>query len=59
MQGIRSPPQMQSTGHSPAQALSLTPVHGSAITSVMVGSTSLRDLPVRPADLRGRAWSAG
>src|SRR6266566_2207272 len=39
-------------GHSPAQALSLTPVHGPAITSVMGGPTSLRDLPVRPADLR-------
>src|SRR6184192_3885693 len=38
---------------------SLTPVHGSAITSVMGGSTSLGDLPVRPADLRRRAWSAG
>jgi hypothetical protein len=57
--GTSSSQTIASTGHSPAQALSLTPVHGSAITSVTGGSTSLRDLPVRPADLRGRAWSAG
>jgi hypothetical protein len=50
---------MQPAGHSLAQALSLTPVHGPVIASVMGGSTSLRDLPVRPAGLRGRAWSAG
>src|SRR6266496_478198 len=36
---------MQSTGHSPAQALSLTP------TYVMGGSTSLGDLPLRRAGL--------
>src|SRR5712691_2323736 len=39
---------------SPAQALSSTPVHGSAITSVMGCSTSFGDLPVRPAGVRGR-----
>jgi hypothetical protein len=33
--GTSSSQTIASTGHSPAQALSLTPVHGSAITSVM------------------------
>jgi hypothetical protein len=41
---------MLPAGHSPAQALSLTPVHGPVITYVMGGPTSLGDLPVRPAD---------
>src|SRR6266702_3352161 len=44
--------QMQPARQSPAQALSSTPVHGPTITSVM-GCTSLRDLPVRPAGCAG------
>src|SRR5436309_12352666 len=57
--GTSSSQTIASTGHSPAQVLSLTPVQGPVITYVMGGPTSLRELPVRPAGLRGRAWSAG
>jgi hypothetical protein len=59
MQSIRSPSQMQSARQSPAPALSLTPVHGSAITSVMGGSASLGGLPVRPGGLARAGLVAG
>src|SRR5215469_3899463 len=36
---------MQSTGHSSTQPLSLTSMHGSAITYVIRGATSSSDLP--------------
>src|SRR5260370_23978817 len=46
---------MQSTGHSSMQALSLTSMHGSAITYVTDGSTSPGD--PRDADHARRAFS--
>src|SRR6266700_4290024 len=42
---------MQPAGHSPTQALSLTPMHGSVITYVMGAPTSLGDLPSAPGGL--------
>src|SRR2546430_13259360 len=57
--GTSSSQTIASTGHSLAQALSLTPVHGSAITSSWAAPPPFVTCPVRPAGLRGRAWSAG